>query len=1379
MSKLDNLLKEWNEKWLLIERKLPIEYSALTDKSKKTLLNQVNEFMQPAADSATEIAKVRFLRQKLGDEQFCLYAVDLIKEIPNPPPSLLFEIITFPKDPTAQQIIESKIAQLAPEIHQQYEKAISNQVTLDSLESLETLKTEAIKDESVEQIIKKWGEKFKDYGFDENTLKSALALKPPNASIETLYKNCRRLRFIAGTPGPHDGLAVLAILSDNVEWLKNASNKGHIKYGGYSNPWYKYIHSMKMAKELLRVEALTKDEVWRLAYLTALTSKDPELLDGLIERHPQVLKKEFANGYTLTHILAQQNPEMLNKSQRIKDYIKANSKILESVYSDIYTVHIDNSKVIHSSGKETWTIAQQLVMYNLDPELLLFIINQNPKILDKKTSTGWTYAHLIARSNPDLKVIKRIIALDPAILEKKNSEGKTVAQIIAKYHPNSETHQWITKQDPKLPDKLKELKQRLTLGLWDIDDFDSELIKPLIDQDPEILKIVNKYDWTIGYFLARYSKDSEFIKWVINKNPEMLEKVSKAGWTIGHSLARYGKDSELFKWVINKNPQMLEKVNEDGWTIGCLLASNSEDSELLRWVIKKNPQMLKKVTSDGSSIIDILVGNKQFKLIAEVLTSHPDLLNSMFDENSHILNTVAKNGWPIAEYLAENNPTASKLLKWIIGQSLQKVDDNGWTLRHLLKRYGKDSELLKWVIDTNPQLLEKVNNDGDTIGHQLVRSTNDSELLKWVINKNPQMLEKVNNYGDTIGHQLVRIVNDSELLKWVINKNPQLLEKVNKDGDTIGHQLARNNKDSELLKWVINKNPQLLEKVNNDGDTIGHHLARNNNDSELLKWVINKNSQLLEKVNNDGDTIGHHLARNNKDSELLKWVIDKNPQLLEKVNINGWTIAHILAKYNKDLELFKWVTNKNPQLLKKATKAGRTIGHLLALNNNNPEILSFILSRNPLLAELKTDDGETLFTLLKKNPHRNNLVTQAGPPRLILIEAGLFKENNWKIYLNALKKLSAYNLYKDSYKLASQSIVHYAKNALQVENNLECMECLEYLAKEKMPDSQQILHRYQAKKALADAIVLMKKEAPKSSFFNLGRDNHHQSILKLLTEARTLGHPAAEVDFHLGENYCKHRKDQLSIAEGMQYYFKAAVQGNEAAKTALKAACELPKDQAAHNWAMLYSSFLEISFDFEKLSDSFTDHLLESNPKFNKALFDQLVKSIQLVFQNAEPNKYGAIATSLKLKLGDSVYARSALAIAKNTASSQECKAALLQVELNLENQQLKQSLATQLQKIPQEVRERFVLKIPSLKESAMSKEPVVESSPPVAMEASPLPTPQPSAPPLDETASKKGDSQYVFFPSVPNAKLPVIPEPQEKAAPASKPGGKKLVPGQ
>ena len=283
----------------------------------------------------------------------------------------------------------------------------------------------------------------------------------------------------------------------------------------------------------------------------------------------------------------------------------------------------------------------------------------------------------------------------------------------------------------------------------------------------------------------------------------------------------------------------------------------------------------------------------------------------------------------------------------------------------------KDLELVKWLIDTNPNYNLTLDNYK---AFRLACMRGKYDIAKYLYEKTPEVLDKLRNSYELCERIVLdSLYNSLDLCKWLYSFNIYEFDIYSLYDVLIDCKLT-----IDILEWLYSVVPDFI----NDGRFIDlfNHIWYNNLD--VAKWLYNKRLTTDTFSNIDINNDNYHLfvdSCNSNNKDVLEWLLSLKPaegssgELLDNtVHFNK--ILKTIIKHNCHcIDIFVWLyelkyKDSHPANIQKLIK--------LSLKDSTIEIYRYLTSKynNIITFNINLDDFKNIC--LRSSMNIINIINQ-------------------------------------------------------------------------------------------------------------------------------------------------------------------------------------------------------------------------------------------------------------------------------------------------------------------------------------------------------------------------------------------------------------------
>ncbi|KAJ6379249.1 hypothetical protein OIU76_015963 [Salix suchowensis] len=245
----------------------------------------------------------------------------------------------------------------------------------------------------------------------------------------------------------------------------------------------------------------------------------------------------------------------------------------------------------------------------------------------------------------------------------------------------------------------------------------------------------------------------------------------------------------------------------------------------------------------------------------------------------------------------------------------------GNTLLHVAVSYGSD-KIIAYLAEEFPSLITTQNSQEDTILHLAAREGKDRDIIKSLVESNPCLMRKTNTKGNTPLHDAV-IKGKSPVHAAIEQRNRGILDKIKEARPELLRLTEKELGNSLHYASSIGflEGVQFLLQNFHDGayerDSEGNypiHIACKNDSVDVVKEYLDIFPYPKEFLNKKGQNILHVAAENGKDN-VISYILKQDPKLVKplvnEMDDDGNTPLHLAAGHFRPMASFLLVRHNH------------------------------------------------------------------------------------------------------------------------------------------------------------------------------------------------------------------------------------------------------------------------------------------------------------------------------------------------------------------------------------------------------------------------------------------------------------------------------------
>ena len=205
----------------------------------------------------------------------------------------------------------------------------------------------------------------------------------------------------------------------------------------------------------------------------------------------------------------------------------------------------------------------------------------------------------------------------------------------------------------------------------------------------------------------------------------------------------------------------------------------------------------------------------------------------------------------------------------------------------------KDFDLVKWLIETNPNLDLTLENYKP---FRLACYRGKYDIAKYLYDKNPEVIDKLKDSFEICERMVLdSLYNSLELCKWLYSFNIYEF-----DIESLYDILVDGNLNVEKLEWLYSVIPEFIN--NHRYIIIFNHSWFNG--LECAKWLYNKRPDI--DIYNDNYCLFIDSCNHNK-KDIIDWLLSLRPQIFDNTNTFNKILKNIIKNNCRYIDNFIWL----------------------------------------------------------------------------------------------------------------------------------------------------------------------------------------------------------------------------------------------------------------------------------------------------------------------------------------------------------------------------------------------------------------------------------------------------------------------------------------
>jgi len=384
------------------------------------------------------------------------------------------------------------------------------------------------------------------------------------------------------------------------------------------------------------------------------------------------------------------------------------------------------------------------------------------------------------------------------------------------------------------------------------------------------------------------SRGSNFdgLTFLAQQQPEALSVLDERGMSCAHYACPTKNALKKLKLIAEVFPEAFRCQSDSfglpihyACTIGC-------NKEVLQYLVAQYPESLAvHVGSIGSPLHCLEKAPLHWAKKAFVLRS---LLEERYK-------TDVENGLPIVHAFLQDKYIQDKdrilaLKPFHYSEDRAEEDFTGRTLSHLIFRFTNEFELITSVCYPS-SLLSKQDRDGWLPLHHAMRHNASPEVLRFMLDGNPEHLQVTDNEGQTPFHVACRYDCALNTMKVLVEDNPELIRMRDNFGRTAVHHACQYGHSWKTIEFLLDGNMDLIETKDNKGGNIFHAACDGGAPLRVVRF-LSKFTVLIPMADNEERTILHAACSGGASHEVVRYLVDELGCDTTAVDVRGDMALH-------------------------------------------------------------------------------------------------------------------------------------------------------------------------------------------------------------------------------------------------------------------------------------------------------------------------------------------------------------------------------------------------------------------------------------------------------------------------------------------------------
>eukprot|EP01034_Spumella_vulgaris_P034632 gene34632-42720_t len=304
-------------------------------------------------------------------------------------------------------------------------------------------------------------------------------------------------------------------------------------------------------------------------------------------------------------------------------------------------------------------------------------------------------------------------------------------------------------------------------------------------------------------------------------------------------------------------------------------------------------------------------------------------------------------------------------------------DNDGDLPLHYAARYSESIEMIQFLLMANPSAT-KVRGEGNLVPLQCAlynESTARMEIMKRLLEVDPESAKLINADGDTAMHLAVDHECDTEILELILKANPDSTKTANNLGLLPLHTacyLKSTPHVIEIVDLLLREYPSAV-KVASAVGLLPAHYAAEYSSPEVLDLILKVDEKAVQRhCLEDNNNTPLIKAVTSANEATVKFICDKYPKTVHVINLRGQTPLHFAAE-GESIAILSHIWSLKPELIRTKDSRGRLPLHIFAdmhqdmisENGQDAKCLRFLINKYPEAACLPADEGETPLSMCR------------------------------------------------------------------------------------------------------------------------------------------------------------------------------------------------------------------------------------------------------------------------------------------------------------------------------------------------------------------------------------------------------------------------------
>ena len=380
-----------------------------------------------------------------------------------------------------------------------------------------------------------------------------------------------------------------------------------------------------------------------------------------------------------------------------------------------------------------------------------------------------------------------------------------------------------------------------------------DIVNFLLQQDVDAVSKVGKYGNLPLHRACRHPSgpDITIIKHLVQVYPAAIHTKNIFGQLPIH-LAMQTSDKSNFEclnFLAQQQPDALCVLDERGMSCAHYACSSKNALKKLELIAELCPEAFRCQSDSCGLPIHHACKNsngRDKEVLQYLIAQYPESLGVHVGSLGTPLNCVKKEKLPL-------------LLRFLLKERYRADVENGLPLVHAFlqddETHDKD-QLLALCCPFDLDERAEEDHEGRTLSHLIFRFAKDVELIRFFCMYPRGILSKQDHDGWLPLHHAMRHDASPETVRYLLDGHPEHVQVTDKDGRTPLHVASRRSKLT-AMKVLLEGIPELVRVSDNNGRTALHRACQCGRSKNTIAFLLEGNMDLIEMSDNKGRSILH------------------------------------------------------------------------------------------------------------------------------------------------------------------------------------------------------------------------------------------------------------------------------------------------------------------------------------------------------------------------------------------------------------------------------------------------------------------------------------------------------------------------------------------